>query len=261
MTETDVVIAVYGGADHLQRCLFALGQHRPAQARVYIIDDATPESQRQELKAIYERLPDWARLTVLPKNRGFAGANNIGVGLGSSPYVCLLNSDTEPQAYWLEAMTSVLDCNPNVAIVGAKLLYPAWSTDPARPKGRIQHAGVAFNVARLPYHIFLGWQADHPKVNRFLLMQAVTGACWLVRREVYESLNGLDESFGQGNFEDIDFCLRVKQMMRMDVAYCPAATLWHYGSGSNNTAVAQKNARLFLYRWEDKVEYDDWLYW
>ena len=123
----------------------------------------------------------------------------------------------------------------------------------------IQHAGVAFNADRMPYHIFIGWRPDHPKVNRFLLMQCVTGACWLIRREVYEKIGGLDQAYGQGNFEDVHACLQIGEL-GLGIAYNPRAVLWHFASGSDNTRDIQKNVYLFRSRWFDKIEPDDHLY-
>jgi GT2 family glycosyltransferase len=253
---------VFGSADLLKRCLFALNNTVPeGGATIYIVDDFTPPDKAEGLDEIRQRLPKNVKWFRSSRNAGFAASNNFAVGKGGSPYVCLLNSDTEPQRGWFENMVSVLDSNPTVGIVGAKLVFPPWiKDDPFRPPNRIQHAGVVFNCVKQPYHIFVGWDPEHPKVNRNLLMQAVTGACLMTRRELYEELGGLDEKYSIGNFEDIDYCLKVKHRASMDVAYCPSAKLWHYASGSNNTATAEKNAGIFLEDWGDKVLNDDWCY-
>lgn len=260
---TDIIIPVYGSPDHLKRCTEALRLTVASDAaNIFIVDDATPFVKgAAELDELYEALPTHFRVEKLSQNRGYAGANNYGVALGSSEYVCLLNSDTQPQAHWLPEMESILDANPDVSLVGAKLVFPLWvKDDPFRPAGKIQHAGVAFNADRMPYHIFTGWNPKHPMVNRPLKMNAVTGACWLLRREVFEQIGGLDTAYKQGNFEDIDFCLKVGELGH-SIAYAPKALLWHYASGSDNTAHINANALLFRSRWFDKIEYDDFLYW
>lgn len=258
----DIIIPVYGSAGHLSRCVEALNLTvKPEQARIWIADDNTPPGAELEgIAQIAAVLPPHYRFERRKHNKGYAATNNFLANKGGAPYVCLLNSDTQPQAGWLDALVDVMDMNENIAVAGAKLIFPLWvKDDPARPAGRIQHAGVAFNADRMPYHIFVGWQPTHPKVNRQLLMKSVTGACMMVRREVYEHLGGLDTAFKQGNFEDIDFCLRVNAAEH-DIAYVPEALLWHFGSGSNNTADIQQNALLFRSRWFEKIVPDDHLY-
>ena len=261
--DVDIVVAVYGSAGHVSRCVTALKETvMPEQANIFLMDDATPPGIELEgIAQVCAALPSNYRVERAKENRGYAATNNAGVALGNARYVCLLNSDTQPQAGWLDALVNVLDMNENLALVGARLIFPPWvEKDIARPAGRIQHAGVAFNADRMPFHIHIGWDAKHPKVNRQLLMKAVTGACWLVRREVYEKLGGLDPAFKQGNFEDIDFCMRLTEAGH-DIGYVPEALLWHFGSGSNNTATAAQNAMLFRARWFDKIVPDDHLLW
>ncbi len=259
----DIVISVYGSYNIVARCLKALKATLPTDPGIHtlIIDDATPKDRwegRDEAHAFADQSGyDWK---TLPKNRGFASANNYGVGKGKSDYVCLLNSDTEARPKWIEAMARVLDNNLAVGLVGAKLIFPPHvENDPRRPAGRIQHAGVAFNADRMPFHIFMGWPPAHPKVNRYLKMRAMTGACWLLRRGIYEELNGLDAAYGAGNFEDVDFALKMRD--RWKIVYCPEAALWHYTSGSDNTSAIAKNVQLFRMRWEDQIEPDDHYYW
>lgn len=256
----DIVIAVYGSPDHLKRCVESLDKTlRDDKARVYIVDDCSPSHFKSDLMRIYEGLPTRYDVTISAVNRGFAATNNFGVAKGNAEYICLLNSDTQPQIGWLGAMCEVLDNQPNVALVGARMIFPPWAKGDERPSGRIQHAGVAFNVDRMPYHIFLGWSASHPKVMQARLMKAMTAACWLVRRQIYEDFGGLDTRYGQGNFEDIDFCMRLNET-GWDIAYCPQALLWHFGSGSNNTESANRNAMLFRSVWYGRIRPDDHLY-
>lgn len=265
MTAVDVIVPVYGGIKHLRKLIPALeATITPEQATVWFVDDCTPPDKDADeiiaLIAAASARSEMFKYARTPKNSGFSGANNYGATLGKAEYICLLNSDTEPQAGWLKHMTAILDELPQVGIVGAKLLFPEWSKDPSRPAGKIQHAGVAFDTSRMPYHLFLGWPADHPKVNRRLHMKAVTGACLLCRRSAFEKVGGLNTLYGQGNFEDIEFCLAVS-VAGYETVYCPDAVLWHWGSGSNNTNDAEKNALVFSSRWSHQIDSDDWLYW
>lgn len=263
MALVDILIACYGGQEHLERLLPALGDSiQGVDAKVILVEDKTSDEKGgDEFRAWLQAQADLYGYQVAysETNQGFAATNNLGAGLSDSPYICLLNSDTVPHKGWLKAMVDVAEGLPQVGIVGAKLLFPPWSEDPARPAGMVQHAGVAFLPNRMPYHLFAGWPPDHRLVNRPLIMNAVTGACLLVRRSLYEEVGGLDTRYGQGNFEDIALCCKVREL-GYDVAYCPKAVLYHHSSGSNNTQDVEANAQLFLHDWAAKLESDDWLY-
>lgn len=264
MTTTDILVPIYGGLTHLRNLMPALEMTLTLESRVVFVDDYTPlEKGSQAIHELLEqaagRHPSW-KIIRADSNQGFSASNNLGSQQGDSEFLCMLNSDTVPQRGWLEAMLLVMDTYPQIGAVGAKLLFPPWSNDPVRPAGHIQHAGVAFNAMRMPYHIFSGWPADHPKVNRHLFMQACTGACLLVRRALWDKAGGLDVAFGQGSFEDIHLCLQFCEL-GYEIAYCPDAVLYHWGSGSENVAAVEKNAMLFIHKWGDKIRSDDWQYW
>jgi len=113
--------------------------------------------------------------------------------------------------------------------VGAKLLYPAHMLGILA--GKVQHAGVARNDEGVPYHPFLGWDADVPDVNTEREVNAVTGACYLVRRKVWDELGGWDPIFERGVYEDVDFCWQSRKHGYL-VQYRPQACLYHYSSAS-----------------------------
>jgi GT2 family glycosyltransferase len=135
----------------------------------------------------------------------YSAANNIGAAKTNGAFICLLNDDVAPiGGDWLDRMVGFF-ADPGCAIVGPKLFYPNLTT---------QHGGVIMGLAGLVEHAnrFLprgkpgyAWRAELDQE-----LSAVTGACLLVRREVYEQVGGLDEDFPTA-FNDIDFCLRVRE--------------------------------------------------
>jgi tetratricopeptide (TPR) repeat protein len=154
------------------------------------------------------------------ENLGFAKACNQGAKAARGRYLVFLNNGTIPQAGWLEALVQEVEHHPEVAVVGSKLLYP---------NGRIQHAGVTFSrTDRSPYHLYQGFRADVPAVNRRREFQAVTAACLLVRREVFEAVGGFDEGYRNG-FEDVDLCLKIRER-GWHIIYQPASCLIHLES-------------------------------
>ncbi len=158
----------------------------------------------------------------------FSATNNAIARGSSADYLLLLNDDVIPiRPDWLRWMVSLLD-DPQVGVVGARLLYP---------DDTIQHAGVVMGLNGLCTHAHRGLaRQDAGYMGRARLTQdvtVVTGACMLVRRSLYQRLGGLDEGYPSA-FNDVDFCLRVREQ-GFSVVYAAQAELYHdesrtYGS-------------------------------
>jgi O-antigen biosynthesis protein len=173
---------------------------------------------------------------------------NMGAREATGEYLLFLNDDVEiitPD--WIEAMLSLAQ-NPGVGAVGAKLFFE---------DGTLQHVGVTF-CKGLPDHIHRGQPGDIPGyffsaagIRNYL---AVTGACLLIRRDVFFAVGGFDEVFAI-NYNDIDLCLRVHELGYRNV-YAGQAQLFHFESRTRERTVAQQEIDLFLQRWADKVRID-----
>ena len=187
------------------------------------------------------------------ENRGFSGATNLGVAHSSAPFVLLMNSDVIPVAPgWLERMRSVLTAHPEIGILGARLHHP---------NGAVQHDGMGFQWdptlrAYVNKHPGSGLPGS-PLRGKFFKCQAVTGACALMRREVYDAVGGLDEKFLIGDFEDSDLCLKVREK-GLEIACLPLpVTLIHLerqslsgiGTPSFRDFVVRYNAWRHQTRW------------
>ena len=199
---------------------------------------------------------------VNSEEHGFAATCNLGASYGQASEILFLNSDIlieDPN--WLIILESELT-HPEVGVVGPKLLYflstekEHWNI---RPPGKIQHAGVAFDFLNRPYHMFQGWHPEHPKVNRRMKVNAVTGACLLTKRELFEKLGGFSTAYTIGNFEDIEYCLRVRASGH-SIIYTPDTFLYHYAGGSSNIETASFNEILFHQRCKEMLVYDEYRY-
>ena len=192
------------------------------------------------------------RLTVLRDERPFnyAAINNYAVARTSGDVVCLLNDDTEViSGEWLTEMVSQL-FQPGVGAVGAKLYYD---------DGRIQHAGVVLGIGGVAGHahrmtdrVSMGYFGNLQLAHR---MSAVTAACIVVRREAWDQVGGLDEENLPIAFNDVDFCLRLREA-GWEIVWTPHAELLHHESISrgpdNQGPRAEAFAREVLYmekRW------------
>lgn len=264
--QVDIITPVYGSPNLLMGTISSIMLH-PTDIpwHWWIIDDETPEDRGKALLFdIYKEAAKDERIDVLlnTQNLGFAGANNAAVSKGTAPYILLLNSDVRVTDTWLQPMVEEMETNFRAGVVGAKLLFfpevhkPFRDGRNPRPAGMVQHAGVAFNILRQPFHIHIGWSADNPRLGKRKSLQAVTGAALLTRRALWDKVGGLDLVYTQGNFEDIEYCLRVKDM-GFEIIYRPDAVIYHYAGGSGNSLMAMRNAQIFLMRCGQKVVPDE----
>ncbi len=155
----------------------------------------------------------------------YSRLNNRGVELARGSLVLLLNNDIETRdAGWLSEMVGLVT-QPGVGLVGARLWYP---------NGTMQHGGVILGAGGIAGHAHAGLRHEHGYFARAHLTQnfsAVTAACALVRRELYQQFGGLDEEHLAVAFNDIDFCLRLRDA-GWEIVWTPHAELTHHESAS-----------------------------
>jgi GT2 family glycosyltransferase len=243
-----VVIPVYNGAKLLATCLKHLDS-RQYQGKFDIIlvsngcdDEAT------------KRLFLGRRLVALKERSGFAFAVNRGAELAfehGAEYVVLFNQDCEAQdPEWLKNLIGFMESRPDCGVAGAKLLYP---------DGLIQHAGMFLPPKVEGAHIGRNQPSNFSEVDWHRRVYAVTGAVLAVRKDVWQSLGGMDEGYPFGS-EDVDFCLRAQVELGSEVWYCATSTVVHQ-DGALRTADKQteqmvkaalaKGVERFNKRWGD----------
>jgi GT2 family glycosyltransferase len=191
------------------------------------------------------------RHRVLPYAEPFnwSSINNFAAKHACGEYLLFLNNDIEVIAPdWIEAMLEHAQ-RPGVGAVGAKLLYPTRT---------IQHAGVVVGVGGVANHAFRRLPAqDSGYFGLPMLIRncsAVTGACMMVRAELFRELGGFDEGLRVA-FNDIDFCLRLRAR-GLYVVYTPHALLYHHESATRGTLHPPEDERLMRERWPGAIERD-----
>ena len=190
-------------------------------------------SKEEQTFRSYERMqkehPDTLKvLTWQGKGFNYSALNNFGARYATGEYLLLLNNDTEViTPGWLEEMVMYAQ-QKRVGCVGAKLLYP---------DDTIQHAGVGFGIGGVAGHLHKYFPATSDGyMGRLNYVQDVygdTAACLLIRKEIYDEVHGLDESYAVA-FNDVDFCVRVREAGYTNV-FTPFAQLYHYESKSRGT--------------------------
>ncbi|ALA58574.1 glycosyltransferase [Nitrospira moscoviensis] len=235
-----IIIPVWNKIELTAQCLQALASvTKDVTFEVIIIDNGSTDGTAEFLN----KLTGDVRIIRNEHNLGFAKACNQGARASRGHYLVFLNNDTIPQAHWLRPLVREVEEHAEVGIVGSKLLYA---------DGTVQHAGVVFMRSRLsPYHIYRMASADLPAVNQRREFQAVTAACMLIRRELFEAVQGFDEAFING-FEDVDLCLKVRDK-GYHVIYQPRSVLCHLESQTpGRNARDEDNSRLLQERWGDR---------
>ncbi|MCU1363883.1 MAG: glycosyltransferase and protein [Acidimicrobiaceae bacterium] len=244
MTRASVVIPVFNREGLTRRCLETILLEWPVNAlEVVVVDDGSTDATRHLLARLSA---EDARLRVVTQseNRGFAAACNAGADASVGEYLVFLNNDTLPHSGWLDHLVGHADAHPEAAAVGARLLFP---------DGTVQHAGVTIGQDRNPHHLYVGFPAEHPAVNRSGRVPIVTAACMLVRRATYFEAGGFNTAFRNGH-EDVDLCLRLGEL-GYEIHYAAPSVVVHYESATRGrgTPEASANGRRYREEWAAKV--------
>lgn len=225
--------------DDLDKCLQSLiGRSCYDNYEVIIIEN---NSRDPETFAYYKKLESTqknVRIVYWDREFNYSAINNFGASFAKGEYLLLLNNDVEvitPDI--LEHMLGYC-MREDVGIVGAKLLYDDHT---------VQHAGVLVGAGGLADHVFKGIHEDDPGyMGRAVSTQdlsAVTAACLMIPKAVYDEVGGLEEEF-QVAFNDVDLCLKVRQKGYL-VVFDADVRLYHYESKSRGSEdTAQRFARF-----------------
>ncbi len=218
-------------------------------------------SKTQEIFQYYDQLRQNPKIRVLTYEDEFnySRINNLGVSAAEGSYVVLLNNDTQVITLnWMEELLMYAQ-REDVGAVGAKLYYEDKT---------IQHAGVVIGLGahRTAGHTHYRVSSNNlGYMGRLCYAQdvsAVTGACLMVKKEIYEKIGGLDEDFAV-SLNDVDFCLRIREAGYLNV-FTPFAELYHFESisrglddkGAKAERYNQESER-FRKKWRNLLEMGD----
>ena len=203
-------------------------------------------SMTQEIRDYYKELDGKERVRVVywDKEFNYSAINNFGISHAKGEYILCLNNDiTVISPDWMEELLA--NCQrPEVGIVGARLYYP---------DNTIQHAGIVLGMGGCAGSLFVGLARSRGGyLHKAALQQdlsAVTAACFMVKKEVFEKAGGFEEKLAVA-FNDVDFCLKVRHAGYL-VVYDPYAELYHHESktrGYENTEAKKR-------RFQEEIEY------
>lgn len=264
-----IVIPTKDHVETLDACVMSIAENATyANYEIVLVEN---NSEDPETFAYYEALPERvaaasdgkgsARVEYWPGEFNYSQIINFGVEHAKGDYLLLLNNDTKVITLgFIEEMMGYLQ-RPDAGVVGAKLYFADHL---------VQHAGILVGVRGALAHANQDFSAEREgylaRAVRPGNFSAVTGACQMVRRDVFEQVGGYDEEFAVG-FNDADFCLRVWEAGYRTI-YTPYAELYHYEFTSRGREEAneeklrrwKREQSLFIQRWPEYfLTGDPWL--
>lgn len=238
-----IIIPNKDQSEALKKCLDSIREK--TSYRNYEIIIVENNSEEPETFAFYKKIAgERIKIVTWEGEFNYSAINNFGVRHARGDYLLLLNNDVEIiNGDWMEEMLSHCQ-RKEVGIVGAKLYYP---------DNTIQHAGIIIGIGGVAGSIFVGlpraFSGYLHKASIQLDLSAVTAACMLVKRSVFEQVGGLEEKLKVA-FNDVDFCLRVREKGYL-VVYDPYAELYHYESKTRGAEDTKGKVRRF----QTEIEY------
>lgn len=237
-----VVIPTRDRKDLLELCIKSLDEATSYRNKeIIVIDNDSAEAATKDYFAALSQRPD-VRIIAAPGPFNYPRLINLGAAQARGEILMTLNNDIEAfEPDWLHEMVSQV-LRPGVGLVGCLLLYPDRS---------VQHAGVIVGLSGVAGHMYADAAPDDPgyagRIRVTQDLSAVTGACHVMRRSLFKQLGGMDERHLAVAYNDIDFCLRVREA-GLRVIYTPHARLLHRHSASRGSDVRVE--RLASFTWE-----------
>ncbi len=256
--KVSIIIPTRDLAEDLERCLESIfTQSSYPNYEVILIDNGSIESETHQLIAKWKQ-KEPTRFNCYPLDIpfNFSKLNNYGVSQATGDYLLFLNNDTEVVTTdWIEAMVEQVQ-RPQIGAVGALLLFP---------DDTVQHAGVVMGLGGIAGHSYYRMTSQMPgyfgNLIGFNNVSAVTGACLMCRRDVFEQMEGLDEALTVA-YNDVDFCLKLLDSGYRNL-YLPHVVLYHHESKSRGyedspekKARLKQESQIMENRWQKYIDND-----
>lgn len=222
-----VIIPNYNGLKFMEPCFAALNRQDSREFEILVVDNGSGDGSVEWLKE--HQIPS----IFLPENTGFSGAVNAGIKASSTPYVLLLNNDTEVTPSFIRIMTEAIQRSPQVFAVSSKMIQ-------MYQKELVDSAGDMYSVMGWAYQRGAGQSVSLYNREREVF-SACAGAA-IYRRKVFEEIGYFDEMHF-AYLEDIDVSYRAK-IYGYHIRYCPAAVVYHVGSGTSGSKYNSFKVRM-----------------
>ena len=209
---------------------------------IILVDDGSTDGTREWLATLTDQP---FRVVLNEKNLGYAAANNRGAALARGEFIALLNNDLILTPRWLEPM---LDAQ---AGLGARAGLIGNVQLNART-GALDHTGIFINHKGIPEHDRTPVSDCRPRGQNLRGVDLVTGACVLIRRELWHKLGGFDQRYHNG-CEDVDLCLRAKAAGQVNAVALRSVILHHISASPGRKLRDEENCYRLALRWRDEL--------
>lgn len=242
MKKIAVVILNWNGKALLQEFLPSVILYSQ-EAHIYLADNCSTDDSIAFVKENFHQISIIQNI----ENYGYAAGYNQALKEVKEPYLCLLNSDVEVTENWLNPIINLFDKELNTAIIQPKIID-------YKNKEYFEYAGAgggfidAFGFPFCRGRIFDTLENDNQQYNDVRNIFWASGACFFIRKNVFEELNGFDEDFF-AHQEEIDLCWRAFNL-NYEAKYCGLSTVYHLGGGTlayNNPKKIYLNFRNSLW--------------
>jgi GT2 family glycosyltransferase len=241
--QVSFIIPLYNCLPLTQAMVASLQATLPAGLahEIILVDDGSTDGTRAWLASLHAPF----RVVLNERNLGYAAANNRGAAIATGEFLALLNNDLVLTRRWLEPMLAAhRSLGAKAGLVGNVQLD-------ART-GAVDHAGIFFNYKGKPEHareLPLGPARVVAPVRR---VDAVTGACVLIERKLWEQLGGFDERYVNG-CEDVDLCLRAQAAGRINAVAIRSVVRHHISASPGRKLRDEENTFRFTQRWRARL--------
>lgn len=241
--KVSILIVSWNTRQLLLDCLQSIYTYPPQiDFEIWIVDNASGDGSSQ---AVRERFPQ-VQVIDNPTNLGFAGGNNLAVQHALGQYLLLLNPDAVVHPQAIDRLVTFLDGTPDAGAVGPCILNP----DDSPQISTFRTPNLFLEAWRLSYLDRLFPLSYYAKGHqKLVIVDVLSGACILIRKEIFQSLGGFDTNFFMYS-EEVDLCLRIRQA-GWHLYHLPAAKVVHYGGQST----CQVHDSMFLELYRNKVRF------
>jgi GT2 family glycosyltransferase/glycosyltransferase involved in cell wall biosynthesis/Flp pilus assembly protein TadD len=247
---TSIIILTYNALEYTKKTINSILDNTEQPYEIVFVDNGSSDGTVVYLRHLTEQ-HNHIKLIENPHNRGFAAGNNQGAALAQGKYLLLLNNDVLVSPDWLTSLVKGLVRDPKIGLIG-----PMTNSI----SGRQRFAEINYQDDE-GFYEFAQYVRTVNK-DKLTPRRRIAGFAMLTRKSIFEQLGGFDESFGTGNFEDDDLCLRVRAA-GYAIMVDESTFIHHYGSQtfkSNNLNYRQsirEKGQLFFKKWPN-IDYN-WL--
>ena len=214
-----IIIPVFNKVEYTKQCIHAIIRNTPAQLfEIIIIDNASTDNTKSYLQG----LSGDVRIITNEQNVGYTIACNQGAAVAQGKYLVLLNNDTVPQSGWLESLIKLAEERPDAGAIGAKLVYP---------NGKLQEAGGIVFQDGSGWNFGNGDDPNKPVYNVVSDVDYCSGACLLVKKELFDQVGGFDEQYAPAYYEETDLCFSLREK-GYKTLYNPDTLVVHHESAT-----------------------------